>query len=866
MNWFWSLGLGGWLWAAGGCAAAPALRFSLASQAGGQRLILAWDTLPGKTYAAEFTASLGQPWQRLAVAAAPAGAKALELAEPINSTARFYRILEMDSRAGVAGRVTDAVTGLPVAEAAVASGGRTTFTDASGAYQLTGLEPGSETVDFTANPLAGPVPLTVQFRNLSASSGAWSTITASKSGYLPYTNSWLALRAGESSRLDFSLSPVHGGRLRLVLNWGARPPDLDACLQTPEIQGASWLVWYQGANRGASNAPPYALLDFDRQDGYGPETITIDRFFPGAYHYYVHQFNETGGTGELRDSSAVVQVYDGEGLVQTVAIPTTGTGEYWDVLTIDGSTGGLTVINRIQSAKPSAPYRPPGRPVSRLSAEPGAAAGATKASAVYTWDFGDGAGSQLENPVHTYRQPGLFDVTLTVSRPGMASQQARKPQYIEVLAPPVILQPPVDLVATQGLQAAFSVVAGGRPPFSYQWYGEESYLLGQTRASLVFTNVQEAFQGYYHVEVANGGGTVASQPVFLRVLSPPRILSAPTNQVVEAGSRAVFSVSATGTAPLAYQWQLDGASLAESAVFTGVRSPELVIPAAATNLAGLYRVIVSNPVGMVSTSATLAVKVTVVLPQPDPTRWRWIAGGIFTMGSPATEKDRDTDEGPLRRVAITRGFHMGVHEVTQAEWLAVMGATVAQQRDRVDRSKPLKGEGDRHPIYYVSWEEANEYCRRLTALEEQAGRLPAGYVIRLPTEAEWEFASRGGVTNRFSFGDDLDYGWLPEFAWFKTNAGDATHPVEKRRPNITGLSDLHGNVYEWCWDWYLAPYLADQLADPTGPSLGLQRVVRGGCFYDEAKYCRSANRMFYPPGTRDFAIGFRVVIAPGIPR
>jgi len=161
-----------------------------------------------------------------------------------------------------------------------------------------------------------------------------------------------------------------------------------------------------------------------------------------------------------------------------------------------------------------------------------------------------------------------------------------------------------------------------------------------------------------------------------------------------------------------------------------------------------------------------------------------------------------------------------------------------------------------HPVENVSWEDSVRFCEALSALEEEK---KAGRVYRLPTEAEWEYSCRAGQDSRFTFGDDPLK--LPEFAWFKGNAdGSQSYPVKQKRPNAWGLYDLHGNVYEWCSDWYDAKISANAASDPTGPISGGERVMRGGSFREDTKYLRSAARMSYPQQASFPFVGFRVVM------
>jgi ABC-2 type transport system ATP-binding protein len=229
----------------------------------------------------------------------------------------------------------------------------------------------------------------------------------------------------------------------------------------------------------------------------------------------------------------------------------------------------------------------------------------------------------------------------------------------------------------------------------------------------------------------------------------------------------------------------------------------------------------------------------------------WIAPGEFVMGSPVDEQGRDLDEGPQTRVRISRGFWMGIHEVTQAEYQAVMG------------DNPSRFLGDaRRPVERVRHRDAVEYCVRLTRLHDAAGALPCGHAYRLPTEAEWEYACRAGTTTRFSHGDDLQGHALEDYAWFSANSNSSTHPVGTRRPNPWGLHDLHGNVLEWCLDGAGAGLPGGEVVDYQAPAEGLLRIARGGSWLYGAKACRSANRDSYGESTRSSDLGFRVVLAP----
>jgi formylglycine-generating enzyme required for sulfatase activity len=230
----------------------------------------------------------------------------------------------------------------------------------------------------------------------------------------------------------------------------------------------------------------------------------------------------------------------------------------------------------------------------------------------------------------------------------------------------------------------------------------------------------------------------------------------------------------------------------------------------------------------------------------------WIAPGTFTMGSPSNEKDR-SGERPQTKVTISRGFLMSKYEVTQAQYKSVVG------------TNPSFFKGDNNPVEWVSWHKAVAYCAKLTESEKATGRLPAGYEYRLPTEAEWEYACRAGTTTRFSYGDDPDYSQLGEYAWYENNSSNTTHPVGEKKPNGWGLYDMHGNVFEWCQDWF-GNYPGGSVTDPQGAATGSDRVLRGGYWDSDAGICRSAYRDADYPGTLNDShyLGFRPVLAPSL--
>ena len=215
-----------------------------------------------------------------------------------------------------------------------------------------------------------------------------------------------------------------------------------------------------------------------------------------------------------------------------------------------------------------------------------------------------------------------------------------------------------------------------------------------------------------------------------------------------------------------------------------------------------------------------------------------IPPGSFVMGS-ARGND---NERPVTRVTLTTAFSLGKTQVTQRLWASVMG------------SNPSAFKGESLPVENVSWDDAMEFCRKLTTLERSAGSLPSGYVYTLPTEAQWEYACGAGTTGDYA-------GDLKAMAWFAENAGGTTHAVATKQANAWGLHDMHGNVWEWCADWYADKLPGGSVSDSKGPASGSNRVNRGGSWGNDAANCRSAIRLRLSPGNRNDDLGFRLALS-----
>jgi sulfatase modifying factor 1 len=227
-------------------------------------------------------------------------------------------------------------------------------------------------------------------------------------------------------------------------------------------------------------------------------------------------------------------------------------------------------------------------------------------------------------------------------------------------------------------------------------------------------------------------------------------------------------------------------------------------------------------------------------------RFRWIAPGRFRMGSPADEVERGSAEVP-HEVTLSQGYWIADTACTQAFWLAVWPVNPSHFQ-----------ENGSNPVENVAWHDAQRFIAELNR------RLPALYA-RLPTEAEWEYACRAGTTTPFSFGKQITpeqvnyHGDYPCVGGEKGLYRQRTAPVGTLPPNPWGLYEMHGNVWEWCADWY-AEYLPEPQVDPRGPALGRMRVLRGGTWSDPARYARSATRSRIEPAYRPRSTGFRIVL------
>ena len=281
----------------------------------------------------------------------------------------------------------------------------------------------------------------------------------------------------------------------------------------------------------------------------------------------------------------------------------------------------------------------------------------------------------------------------------------------------------------------------------------------------------------------------------------------------------------TGIIPQTARWAVESWALAlgiiKEPISSGVAPPVTFEPALGQVPAG------SPPVAGLNTIISKAVPSLKLVQIP---------AGEFWMGASDNDSEAQPDERPQHLVRITKPFYMATTPVTQRQWKAVMKTNNSHFRD------------DDRPVADVSWDDAKEFCKRLSALEG----LPVAKGYRLPTEAEWEYAARGGTTG-------ARYGDLDSVAWFGSNSGSNTHPVGQKSPNAYGLYDMLGNVWEWCEDWYDKDWYSRMPEqNPLNNNSSQYRVVHGGSWGNIAGSVRASYRYWFYPDGRHISVGFRI--------
>jgi alpha-tubulin suppressor-like RCC1 family protein/formylglycine-generating enzyme required for sulfatase activity len=441
---------------------------------------------------------------------------------------------------------------------------------------------------------------------------------------------------------------------------------------------------------------------------------------------------------------------------------------------------------------------------------------------------------------------------------------------------PQIVTPPEGGTWTVGDDVELTVTVQSETPVTYQWYTEAGAIENADENTLRIDNVTLNDAGYYWVVVTNDTGSITVPSVQVVVELP--IVSA-FEPVRELGWKwSLLGWTHDGSFPWVYSWNFDAWFYVYGGLSADVETGFWTYYA---NSSGTH-----NGYGYMTPGYWWAYEYRTgawcayfeyPLPPDAPEGFEIVQSGSYQMGSPDSEANRDERE-TLHNVTLTYEFAIQQREVTWQQWTNVR--TWALQHGYSDIPAARNGkDGDssgQHPVTMVNWYDCVKW---LNAWSEMEGLEPcyrtSGSVyrsgtpdsitcdwsatgFRLPTEAEWEYACRAGTTGAFNNGAAS-----PEaVAWYSANSGANTHAVGTRAANAWGLYDMHGNVWEWCWDWYGA-LASTSVSDPTGAATGTSRIIRGGSWYNDAKYCRSAFRYSnYSPFNRYDNVGFRAVIVP----
>jgi formylglycine-generating enzyme required for sulfatase activity len=481
--------------------------------------------------------------------------------------------------------------------------------------------------------------------------------------------------------------------------------------------------------------------------------------------------------------------------------------------------------------------------------------------------------------------PEMIDVNGRLVLPTDTAERFYRMQ-VELIQPPSLSAQPAPATVASGSTATLSVTASGTGPFTYQWYqgavGTTTTPVGTNSAS--FATPALTATTTYWVRVSNSAGNVNSALVTVTVNQPavaPAIATQPASTTISSGSTATLTVTASGTGPFTYQWYQGAVGVTTSPV--GTSSASFTTPALTATTT--YWVRVSNSAGNVN--STLA---TVTMGSGTPAELVLIPAGAFQMG--VTSGDTDSD-APSVSVTVS-AFYMGKNEVTKALWDEVRTWAIANGYTGLVTGE---GKSSNHPVHTVNWFDVIKWCN---ARSQKEGLTPCytvnGAVMktgtaeptvnwtangyRLPTEAEWEKAARGGVSGkRFPSGRDtishteanykavtstyINYDLSASYNYFNPEYHEGptpyTSPVGAFAANDYGLYDMAGNVTEWCWDWYQASTYVNGATDPRGPAAGMGRVRRGGNWLHSAYHSRVAFRVFGNPPAPDFYyVGFRI--------
>lgn len=481
--------------------------------------------------------------------------------------------------------------------------------------------------------------------------------------------------------------------------------------------------------------------------------------------------------------------------------------------------------------------------------------------------------------------PEMIDANGSLVLPTDGAERFYRMQF-ELIQPPGLSAQPAPATVASGSGTTLSVTASGTGPFTYQWYqgavGTTTTPVGTNSASFATPALSETTT--YWVRITNPAGSVDSGLATVTVATAPSITTQPVSTTISSGQTATLTVSASGTAPLTYQWYQGTVGTTTTPVGTNSAS----FTTSALTATTTYWVRVSNVVGSVD---SVLATTTTTTGGSIPADMALIPAGSFTMGDTLRDGAGVAGGGDTPHTVFVSEFYMGKHEVTKSQWDEVKSWAISKGYEfSVDSGN---GKAHNHPVYGIRWNDAVKWCN---ARSEKEGLTPVyrdgskihktgisgipsdvlwyanGY--RLPTEAEWEKAARGGLSGkRFPWGSDtishLQANYKASDVWSYDSSGSVnnfhptyatgsqpyTSPVGSFAPNDYGIYDMAGNLSEWCWDTYGYDY---ETTDPRGSPYGSSRIFRGGSWAEVAWRCRVAGYNDSYPEVTSIYVGFRV--------
>lgn len=501
----------------------------------------------------------------------------------------------------------------------------------------------------------------------------------------------------------------------------------------------------------------------------------------------------------------------------------------------------------------------------------------------WAWNFGDGNTSNQQNPSHIYHDQGTYTVSLTVSN-GVGSDTNTQIDYVTVTSKPVLSVTPFQRdVSSSWSATSFNVsnIGTGWINWTALVTSGSSWLriISGSGLNSGTINIQcDEYQGSSYrigtIQVSASRIPGSPQTVYVVqgiVPAAPELVVLPSELVVPSASgSASFDILNAGAEEM--NWSASVTSVTSwlritsdsSGTNDGTIHVEYDAYRGASSRSGTIQVSSANATDSPQTISIVQAGIggdspeeTILLPGDVPLEMVWIPSGTFMMGRYPGEQDSDEMEDPQHEVTVP-GFWMGKYEVTKRQWIAVMGTTPWEGRYRywvLDHPDS--------PAIYVSWDDAQAFVTALNTLMTATGQGAGN--VRLPSEAEWEYASRAGSATRFFWGDDPHYTVGDDYAFWSYNAyrfyGDNAFVVGQKIPNPFGLYDMSGNVWEWCEDACHTCYVGaptDGSAWVDGMPMGLYQMVRGGSWYDSVRSSRSAARYCYDASYTQHDIGFRL--------